>query len=623
MNPTNNFPTRRAFRHRAAVTGLLAPVVLGTLLGTSAPADMYQPPTNTEGGVQAQSTITSITPAGTNTTVCWYGMQGWYTIEASTNSDFSSDVIPAGVTAASDFAWCATVANPDPTNAYFFRLNQNNAFAGSGACTGCHGDKADEWSETHHAHAYSTIANLQLPPAVKETCYPCHTVGMHQPTGFTDITNTPHLTDVGCENCHGPAAWHKYSDHDLIHPAVSLDPKICGGCHTDDHHPTYNEYTNTLHAQVNDHVADGGSLTVSRMISCGICHSAASRMAMLNDYESRLEGNTNALALPTGTDAALWTAACATCHDPHSDAQHAQLRNPIWSTNYYTMASAGETRTVVTTNFSGVISTNVYYYSSAFANMYNPDVQVCGQCHNSRGARWDGRGFGYYDSTTLKSVSSPGPGIVWGVQTNISFSRPPHHSPQYNLLSGIVQDDYLDGTNVFGAHSLNTNGCAACHMAPVTVASPSPESPNYTGHEFLPLLEGTNAFIGCAVSGCHNSTAEAGLMMTNLQSEVSASISSLVSDLNAWSLAKGPGIFGTTNYGENGWEYTNKGELSTSPAPSPNAANQLKIPTGILQARFNLYMAGYGNAASLGVHNPTYTRFLLNDASNKVWQASQ
>ncbi len=46
--------------------------------------------------------------------------------------------------------------------------------------------------------------------------------------------------------------------------------------------------------------------------------------------------------------------------------------------------------------------------SAVFTNVYNPNVNVCGQCHNDRGAAWT------------------------------DTSRAPHHSPQYNMLLGTV-----------------------------------------------------------------------------------------------------------------------------------------------------------------------------------------
>src|ERR1035438_6856181 len=43
------------------------------------------PPYNAGGGVPAQSIQTGITTSGTNFTLTWYGLQGWYSIQATTN----------------------------------------------------------------------------------------------------------------------------------------------------------------------------------------------------------------------------------------------------------------------------------------------------------------------------------------------------------------------------------------------------------------------------------------------------------------------------------------------------------------------------------------------------------
>lgn len=677
MKSTSNFNARRAWRPGPAVARVVASIALGVLLGSTSDAaeKMYRPPTlGTGGGVQAQATITSQSITPSNATLCWYGMQGWYTVEQSTNLPNYTAV---GTTAATAHDWWLTVTNnTGATNNVFYRLNQANSYVGSGGCAGCHGDKFNQYVGTGHATAYSAIANL--PPAVRVNCLVCHTVGYGQPTGFTDLTNTAHLSNVGCESCHGPSGWHKYSDHDLIRPAVSIDPKICGSCHQDAHHPTYEEYVLSPHSEVNGdikygtatpgayfpetinvmgtnlygyYVTTNGDLTLKtnrttgilhslngpqtipgagllydpgldRALSCGICHSAAARMSMLRDYEARLKGYTNALVTADPHDAAEWTTTCAVCHDPHSAANPAQLRNPLWSTNYYTMPTTTDRRTIISTNFQGGRTTNVVFYSAAFASLYDPEIQVCGQCHNSRGARWDGRNYGFVTNSGVVSV---------GVTAPVSYSRPPHHSPQYNVFSGIVQPDYLNGTsNVFGAHSLNPKGCAACHMPTKDVASPpgpTEANPNYTGHEFEPLVPGIAAFTGCNVVGCHDGNA-AFIDTTNgvlsLQLEITNKVTALVTALNNWAFLKGTNTIGATAYNtsrSNSWEYPTKGDLASFPNAGPSSANQTNIPAAIRQARFNLYMVAYGK--SLGIHNPTYTRYLINDASNKVWNASQ
>jgi len=602
MKSKCSFAARPPVGSRLVLVALAAWATLGSVF-----AGMYLAPTNSPGGVPAQSTITSVTTVGTNTTVCWYGMQGWYGVELSTNSGTSWQQV--GRTVASDHAACLTVDNGGNLAA-LFRLNQANGYAGSGGCAGCHGDKYGEWAGTAHADALNALQNIGQ--GSNPACVVCHTVGFGQPGGYTDLVSTPHLKDVGCETCHGPAAWHKYSDHDLVHPAVSLDPKICGGCHQGDHHPTYEEYSSTLHAVGDPHVVDGmlpaGPAGYDRQMSCGGCHSAATRMAMLSDYNARLKGYTNALALPSGQDAAKWTAACVTCHDPHSSDLAGQLRNPMRSTNYYTYNGVSDKRTVLTTNVMGGVTTNTVYYNTGFAAMYDPNVQVCAQCHNSRAARWDGRSYGISNG-------------VFVLTTNVSFSRPPHHSPQYNVLIGIVQPDYLTvnaqgvatnwlqrhGTSVSSSSgNYNTNQCVACHV----VSGTDPVSGHAeTGHTF----EMNTA--GCTVSGCHSSVPA----WEEEQEEFTNHIASVVSLLNQWALAKGTNVFGAANatkYKENGWEYTTPGALASITNSGPSSGDQLKLPDPIKQARFNLYMVLHDG--SMGIHNPRLVGGLINDAEAKV-----
>ena len=119
------------------------------------------------------------------------------------------------------------------------------------------------------------------------------------------------------------------------------------------------------------------------MLSCGVCHSAPVREALLEQLEHP------STPLPSRVDAAYFPVTCAVCHDAHQNmAQppqlpNPQLRNPVYSTN----------------NFSYDTSTN-----TTFAAQYDPDIQLCAQCHNLRGAGWQ------------------------------DTSRSPHHSPQYNIL---------------------------------------------------------------------------------------------------------------------------------------------------------------------------------------------
>src|SRR6186713_339829 len=112
MKSKLNFTARPAAWSRVVLAVLACEAALGTAF-----AGMYLAPTNSPGGVPAQSTITSVTTAGTNTTVCWYGMQGWYAVEMSTNAGGSWQQV--GRTPATDHAWCLNVDNGGSGSATF------------------------------------------------------------------------------------------------------------------------------------------------------------------------------------------------------------------------------------------------------------------------------------------------------------------------------------------------------------------------------------------------------------------------------------------------------------------------------------------------------------------------
>lgn len=556
---------------------LAACVLLGALLGATAQADMYSN-APFAGGIDSRPVITSVTQQDTNVVLTWYGPQGTYFIE-STPSGGPTNWTRIATNIASDFAWGITLTNMQGS-ANFFRVINYNGFMGSGACAGCHGDKFDEWMTTDHANAYADIANM--PPAVRQSCVVCHTIGFGQTSGFVDATSTPHLLNVGCENCHGPGGAHKYGDHDVARPAVTLAASLCGGCHDGFHHPTYTEWTSTPHATVTEDVSSGFGDTPSgqsREMSCGPCHSGAVRIAMLDNWEQMMSGYTNYLALPSTHDAAAYGVTCAVCHDPHSNEIDRQLRNPPASTDFFTFFNGSVTTNVVSTNSSGGFITNTFNLNTPFANQYNPNIQLCGQCHNSRGGIWQGT------------------------------SRPPHHSPQYNLLIGAVQTNYLNGTvSQPSMHGLNTNGCTQCHMYPETPETPTETNPAYTGHRFEVSLN------GCVVSGCHSSTDQAEIFLNATQQDTTNRITEIVGMLNQWGTTKAPDVL-RTNYGALSWEFTTPGALSTGTA-GPSSSRQGQIPNSIKQARFNLYIVFHDQ--SLGVHNGDYARFLLNDAKTKV-----
>ncbi len=619
---------------RRAQSVLATGLVLGGLLAATAQSLPPQPnqyvlqsnyvagtvaPYNAGGGVCAAAYQSpAITITSTNFTIKWYGMNGYYSVQASTNiSDTNSWITVANVTS-STFAGSYTGPKPDPTNSYSFRLAQANSYAGADQCSSCHGDKYTQWGGTAHGTAIREILNPDgsFVAGRSQSCLPCHTVGMNQATGYTYNTNSASyssaLANVGCETCHGPAGWHKNGDHALIDPVASMDPAICGSCHQGATHPTFQEYTN-LNATVASNTPFGVLQTKvnhygggHNSFGCAFCHNAVNRQTMINEYYDKLAGSPHPVTILTGSTP-TWTATCATCHDPHASNYVAQLRYPTYSTNYYCMPTVTDVRTVIVTNYNGTYTTNSVNMNTVFDAVYNPKIQVCGQCHSGgRGMRWDGTAYGLvtnlvsatvtnlvsiyttnsvtytniygqvfsnaqgnpvtYQTYAVTTSTNPviGVGIVTPLiaytngtvqyTTNSSGFSVPHYPVQYNILIGQADFDYASNgvPNKTHAHTSAPDQCATCHVPKYATGAHS----NNTGHSFV------MDFYGCQ-SSCHSSYSSAALAakVLNQKTTQSNSMVRVVSLLNQWATNVAPDIL-RTNYGPLAWEFPSIGALS-------------------------------------------------------------
>jgi hypothetical protein len=83
-------------------------------------------------------------------------------------------------------------------------------YIGTDKCKKCHGPAYEVWETSKHSHAYATLVKATKPSLRQydAECIVCHTVGFAYESGFKNERDTPHLKNVGCESCHGPASEH-------------------------------------------------------------------------------------------------------------------------------------------------------------------------------------------------------------------------------------------------------------------------------------------------------------------------------------------------------------------------------------------------------------------------------
>jgi Cytochrome c554 and c-prime len=383
----------------------------------------------TRGGMPGLPVIMGVAPVTNGVTVTWDGPSGYYQLyqELAPGSARWRPVDGLKLTR------MATVST-NHASAFFRVLGPSPSYTGAQTCEQCHGQIRHWEAGTKHAQAFPTL--VRVGEQHNATCLPCHTVGDGLPTGFANAAETPRLEGVQCENCHGPAARHAANPEDPVtRPQIEIASQVCGGCHTGARQPQYDEWEVSPHNVVSEDMNPP-----DRVTHCGRCHSGTSRLHQL-------------LGLPLAPGDANVPITCAICHDPHQvgtvtnslpqtvtnelvsprsvvlPIRYAQLRNPLASTNDYSISPSG-----------------------SLLAQYNPKINLCAQCHNRRGAAWT------------------------------DTSRAPHHSPQYNMLLGTV-GVLPSGVPPYAPaqHAFLTNQCVSCHMQSTPFLNGQPA---VSGHTF-------------------------------------------------------------------------------------------------------------------------------------------
>jgi nitrate/TMAO reductase-like tetraheme cytochrome c subunit len=106
-------------------------------------------------------------------------------------------------------------------------------YLGTNACKKCHLKQHETWSKNKHA---KTFDRLQGGERKDPKCLKCHATGSGEVGGFVNEEQTPQLTAVGCEACHGPSSAHVAAakeslDADEWDKKINKVPQTCVKCH--------------------------------------------------------------------------------------------------------------------------------------------------------------------------------------------------------------------------------------------------------------------------------------------------------------------------------------------------------------------------------------------------------
>ena len=108
-------------------------------------------------------------------------------------------------------------------------------YVGPTACGECHANATAVWKDSRHAHALESLVerNHEFDP----DCLVCHTTGFPYVGGYQSHEQTPDLSFVSCESCHGPGSNHV--DDPGAGYGVLQTPDFCLTCHDVSNSPQF------------------------------------------------------------------------------------------------------------------------------------------------------------------------------------------------------------------------------------------------------------------------------------------------------------------------------------------------------------------------------------------------
>ena len=103
-------------------------------------------------------------------------------------------------------------------------FDKNARYVGMNQCRRCHDEIMKSFSTSRHSKAFVSLASRGKDDDGK--CVPCHVTGYGKAGGFDNLEDTPEMSGVQCESCHGPGSLHTGKI-----TAEEFSLSMCNACH--------------------------------------------------------------------------------------------------------------------------------------------------------------------------------------------------------------------------------------------------------------------------------------------------------------------------------------------------------------------------------------------------------
>jgi hypothetical protein len=140
----------------------------------------------------------------------------------------------------------------------YMRDNPPDMYLGARGCQNCHLEIWQQWQQTRHAGAWRSLVRKQREE--DGACQSCHVTGMEVPNtvgGFMSPDETPWMTGVQCEACHGPGGRHVTNPE--ANRMLPGDEKGCLRCHDQQNDPNFDYREKWLKIKHGDPVGREGA----------------------------------------------------------------------------------------------------------------------------------------------------------------------------------------------------------------------------------------------------------------------------------------------------------------------------------------------------------------------------